>query len=49
MSQLVRDLRDRGLLDSTLVIWMGDFGRTPHINRRGPAPGRVSGTVDFAA
>jgi hypothetical protein len=40
MSQLVKDLRDRGLLDSTLVIWMGDFGRTPHINRRGPVPGR---------
>jgi hypothetical protein len=40
MSQLVRDLSDRGLLDSTLVIWMGDFGRTPHINKRGPVPGR---------
>jgi hypothetical protein len=40
MSQLVRDLLDRGLLDSTLVIWMGDFGRTPRINQRGPVPGR---------
>jgi hypothetical protein len=30
---LVDDLADRGLLDSTLVIWMGDFGRTPQINR----------------
>lgn len=26
---LVRDLHDRGLLDSTLVVWMGEFGRTP--------------------
>jgi hypothetical protein len=26
---LVHDLRDRGLLDSTLVIWMGEFGRGP--------------------
>ncbi|MFM7102210.1 MAG: DUF1501 domain-containing protein, partial [Verrucomicrobiota bacterium] len=26
---LVRDLRARGLLDSTLVIWGGEFGRTP--------------------
>lgn len=40
MSHLVRDLSDRGLLDSTLVIWMGDFGRTPHVNKRGPVPGR---------
>ncbi len=29
---LLDDLVDRGLLDSTLVIWMGDFGRTPIIN-----------------
>jgi len=29
---LLDDLVDRGLLDSTLVIWMGDFGRTPKIN-----------------
>ena len=40
MSQLVKDLRDRSLLDSTLVIWMGDFGRTPRINQRGAQPGR---------
>jgi hypothetical protein len=26
---LVRDLKDRGLLDDTLVIWGGEFGRTP--------------------
>jgi uncharacterized protein (DUF1501 family) len=30
---LLDDLADRGLLDSTLVIWMGDFGRTPIINK----------------
>jgi hypothetical protein len=29
---LLDDLEDRGLLESTLVIWMGDFGRTPTIN-----------------
>lgn len=29
---LMGDLKDRGLLDSTLVIWMGEFGRTPTIN-----------------
>jgi hypothetical protein len=29
---LLDDLATRGLLDSTLVVWMGDFGRTPTIN-----------------
>lgn len=28
----LNDLEDRGLLDSTLVVWMGEFGRTPKIN-----------------
>ena len=40
MSQLITDLRERGLLDSTLVIRMGEFGRTPRINQRGAQPGR---------
>ena len=26
---LITDLKDRGLLDDTLIIWMGEFGRTP--------------------
>lgn len=29
---LLDDLEERGLLESTLVIWMGEFGRTPKIN-----------------
>ncbi len=29
---LLADLHDRGLLDETIVFWMGDFGRTPKIN-----------------
>lgn len=29
---LLTDLSDRGMLESTLVIWMGEFGRTPAIN-----------------
>jgi hypothetical protein len=29
---LLADLKARGLLESTLVVWMGEFGRTPHIN-----------------
>jgi len=30
---LLDDLEDRGLLDETLVVWMGEFGRTPKINK----------------
>jgi len=30
---LIQDLGERGLLDSTLVLWMGEFGRTPKINK----------------
>jgi uncharacterized protein (DUF1501 family) len=29
---LLDDLEERGLLDTTLVVWMGEFGRTPKIN-----------------
>ncbi|QJX00984.1 DUF1501 domain-containing protein [Frigoriglobus tundricola] len=31
---LVTDLKDRGLLETTTVVWMGEFGRTPGINPR---------------
>jgi hypothetical protein len=31
-STLMEDLRVRGMLDSTLIVWMGEFGRTPRIN-----------------
>lgn len=34
MSALISDLKERGMLDKTLVIWMGEFGRTPKINPR---------------
>jgi len=34
---LMEDLRDRGLLEDTLIVWMGEFGRTPRIN---PQQGR---------
>jgi hypothetical protein len=30
---LLNDLDERGLLDTTLVVWMGEFGRTPNINK----------------
>ena len=34
---LMDDLKDRGLLDTTTIVWMGEFGRTPKIN---PQQGR---------
>jgi hypothetical protein len=40
IATLLSDLKERGLLDTTLVVWMGDFGRTPKINARGTKPGR---------
>ncbi len=33
LTALLEDLSGRGLLDETLVVWMGDMGRTPRINR----------------
>nr|WP_218280769.1 DUF1501 domain-containing protein [Verrucomicrobium spinosum] len=30
---LLTDLDERGLLDETLVIWVGEFGRTPRVNK----------------
>ncbi len=33
-STLINDLKQRGLLEDTLVVWMGEFGRTPKINGR---------------
>jgi uncharacterized protein (DUF1501 family) len=32
---LLSDLKERGLLDTTLVVWIGEFGRTPRINAHG--------------
>jgi hypothetical protein len=32
LAALLDDLKTRGLLESTLVVWMGEFGRTPRIN-----------------
>ncbi|MEQ9409892.1 MAG: DUF1501 domain-containing protein [Fuerstiella sp.] len=33
MSALVTDLKQRGMLDDTVIVWMGEFGRTPRINQ----------------
>ena len=39
---LIRDLKERGLLDSTLVIWGGEFGRTPVVEDRKAGAGKES-------
>lgn len=35
IAALIKDLRQRGLLDSTLIVWGGEFGRTPMNEERG--------------
>jgi uncharacterized protein (DUF1501 family) len=41
---LLTDLKRRGMLDSTLVIWGGEFGRTPTVEL--PTPGANAGKVN---
>ncbi len=35
MAALIKDLKRRGMLEDTLVVWTGEFGRTPDNNKRG--------------
>ncbi len=45
VAALIKDLKQRGLLDSTLILWSGEFGRTPHA----PKPdGRDHHTTGFS-
>ena len=37
---LVTDLRERGMLDETLIVWAGEFGRTPMAQTNEGSPGR---------
>ena len=48
---LIRDLKQRGLLDSTLVVWAGEFGRTPmgQLERVDEDPGRDHHPKCFSA
>lgn len=34
LAALLQDLKDRGMLDETLVVWGGEFGRTPHVKKQ---------------
>ena len=41
---LIRDLKQRGMLEDTLIVWGGEFGRTPTIDLIDPAnPGKLNG------
>jgi uncharacterized protein (DUF1501 family) len=40
---LLKDLKQRGLLDSTLVVWAGEFGRTPMVEMRKPDEADTAG------
>jgi hypothetical protein len=40
IAALLEDLKRRGLLDQTLLLWGGEFGRTPTAENPGSAPGR---------
>jgi Protein of unknown function (DUF1501) len=44
IAALLMDLKQRGMLDSTLVIWGGEFGRTPTVEL--PTPGSNAGKVN---
>jgi len=49
LAALMTDLKQRGLLDSTLVLWGGEFGRTPTKDRNGYAnPGRDHNAKGFS-
>jgi len=37
---LIRDLKQRGMLDETLIVWAGEFGRTPMAQKNKGSPGR---------
>jgi hypothetical protein len=44
IAALLKDLKQRGLLDETLVIWGGEFGRTPTVEL--PTPGSNAGKIN---
>jgi hypothetical protein len=45
IAALIKDLRQRGLLDETLIVWGGEFGRTPTVElpQKGANAGKVNG------
>jgi hypothetical protein len=49
LSALLVDLEERGLLERTLVVVAGEFGRTPRINASGANPGRQHWPACYSA
>jgi uncharacterized protein (DUF1501 family) len=52
VAALIKDLKQRGLLDDTIVLWAGEMGRTPHTPALGENAGRdhhVNGYTVFLA
>ena len=49
LSTLLTDLQERGLLESTLVVVLGEFGRTPRINQNKGIPGRQHWPACYSA
>jgi Protein of unknown function (DUF1501) len=49
LSALIVDLEARGLLERTLVVCVGEFGRTPRINAQGDNPGRQHWPACYSA
>jgi hypothetical protein len=47
VAALMTDLKARGLLDSTLVVWSGEFGRLPTIEAKSERPGRDHNPYGF--
>ena len=48
VAALLKDLKQRGLLDSTLIVWGGEFGRLPISQGNGKAAGRDHGPNGFS-
>lgn len=44
LGALIKDLKQRGMLDETLIIWGGEFGRTPTVEL--PTPGSNAGKIN---
>jgi hypothetical protein len=44
IAALIKDLKQRGMLDDTLVVWGGEFGRTPTVEM--PTPGSNAGKIN---
>lgn len=49
IAALIKDLKQRGLLDSTLIVWAGEFGRTPHAPKPGGRDHHTEGFSVFLA